>query len=223
MAPRTISDVQDTLDNALGWRRLEMHALISALGSAERQSSNSPLSRGLSRSCAALIYAHWEGFIKESCQCYVDFVAKRRLKYGELNDGLLHTALLGLARRISVGDEAGKIALIDVVRRPQDARAQIPKHSMVDTKSNLRYIVLCEILRSMGFSTEAFDIKSKFIDKSLCDVRNTVAHGREHFPDPSEIATMHSEVIEMMELVRDMIMEAVSAQTYRIPTQRTSS
>src|SRR3712207_6478581 len=130
MAVRTVDDVQDALDAALAWRRLEMHALISALTSAERQSPNSPLSRALARSCAALIYAHWEGFIKESCQCYVDYIALRRLKFGELNDGLLRTALLGLAKRLSYGDESGTVALLNAVRRPGDARAQIPKNAM---------------------------------------------------------------------------------------------
>lgn len=217
MGVRTVDDVQDALDGSLAWRRMEMQALVGALNSAERQSSNSPLSRALARSCAALIYAHWEGFIKESCQCYVDYIAVRRLKFGELNDGLLRTALLGLAKRLSSGDEAGVIALLDAIRRPQDARAQIPRNTMVDTKSNLRYVVLCEILHSIGFTTEKFDVKSKFIDISLCDVRNTVAHGRELFPRPNDILVMHSEVIEMMELVRDMILAAVRERTYRLP------
>jgi hypothetical protein len=203
------------LDEALAWRRIEMRALIGALMSAEAGSADSPLSRALARSCAALIYAHWEGFIKESCQCYVDFVAVRRLKFGELNDGLLRTALLGMAKRLISGDEAGTAALLDAVRRPQEARAKIPKNTMVDTKSNLRFNVLCEILESAGFSADAFSMKSHFIDKSLCDVRNSVAHGRGLFPKVEDVETMHSEVIGMMELVRDMIMASVRENSYR--------
>lgn len=215
MAPRTENDVQDTLDEALAWRRIEMHALISALISTEASSPGSPLSRALARSCAALIYAHWEGFVKESCQCYVDYVAVRRLRFGELNDGLLRTALLGLAKRLISGDEAGTRDLLDAVRRPQEARARIPKNTMVDTKSNLRFDVFCEILKSAGLSPESFSMKGNFIDKSLCDVRNSVAHGRGLFPSAADIETMHSEVIGMMESVRDMIMASVREGSYR--------
>jgi len=223
MSFNTIGDVQDSLDNAFGWRRFEMQALISAMKSAEKQSPNSPLARALARSCAALIYAHWEGFVREACQCYVEYVAKRRLRYDELNDGLLRTALLTLSKRLTIGDEASQVALFEVVRRPEFARARIPKNAMVDTKSNLRYAVLCEILQSVGMSIDAFELKDKLIDRSLCDVRNTIAHGRELFPTPNEISVLHSEVVAMMQSIRDMIMAAARGQLYRTNVNVTPS
>jgi RiboL-PSP-HEPN len=220
MTARTIEEVQDTIDQAFGWRRIELHALVSAMNAAERKAAGSPLSRALARSCVALLYAHWEGFIKEACQCYVDFLARRRLKYVELSDGLLRTALRGLARRLAAGDEAGASALLAAVREPKTARWQMHKASMVDTKSNLRYGVLCEILTTIGMSTDRFDVKRNFIDKALCDVRNGIAHGRDLFPDPQDIKTIHSEVIEMMEVVKDMIMAAVRGGEYRASEAR---
>jgi hypothetical protein len=94
---------------------------------------------------------------------------------------------------------------------------------MVDTKSNLRYWVLCEILQSIGISVEKFETKSHFIDKSLCDARNSIAHGRELFPSSKEVATLHTEVIEMMNFVRDLILGAVRDQTYKVPISSEAS
>lgn len=217
MTARTEADVEDRLDAELVWRRLEMLTLIREMTAAERQSPGSPLSRALARSCVALIYAHWEGFVRESCQTYVDFLAKRRLKYGELSDALLQTALRSLAKRVTAGDEDSGITLLDAVRRPQSTWWSISRSTAtVNTKSNLRYATFCEILRSVGMSTDKFEIKRNFIDKALCDVRNEVAHGRELFPDPRRIETMHSEVIEMMETVRDMIIASIRSQDYRL-------
>jgi hypothetical protein len=193
-----------------------MHALTAQLNTAHRESPDSPLSRALARSCAAIIYAHWEGFTKEACQAYVDFVVKRRLKLSHLNDGLLKTSLMGLAKRLMAGDELGIEALLDAVRRPDEARARFPKNTMVDTKSNLRYAVFCEIFAAVGFEIQEFATKANFIDRSLCDVRNTVAHGRELFPDPADIRILHSEVMQMMESVRDTILAAVRDQGYRV-------
>ncbi|MGB2570302.1 MAE_28990/MAE_18760 family HEPN-like nuclease [Micromonospora citrea] len=217
--------MQDTLDASFGWRRIEMKTLVDAMESASKKSRESPLARALARSCVAIIYAHWEGFVKESCQCYVDYVAKRRLRFQDLNDGLLKTALMALMRRSNTGDDAGAEALLDVVRRPQEARAHLPKNSMVDTKSNLRYVTLCEILGSAGLPLAYFETKSKLIDRSLCDSRNSIAHGREMFPTADEIVSLHSEVVEMMDHLRALILDASRDQSYRsslIPQQRGS-
>src|SRR5215211_112770 len=137
MAIRTIEEIQDALDGTLSWRRTEIRALVSAFTSAERSSAGSPLSRALARGCATLIYAHWEGFVKDALQFYAEFLSRRRLKYRELSDGLLRTALMGLAKRLMAGDEAGAAALVQTVRRPQESRWLMQRSSMVDTKSNL--------------------------------------------------------------------------------------
>src|SRR5437867_1425336 len=105
MALNTVEDIEDALDNSLGWRRIELQALKGAIVDAERRSPNAPLARALGRSGVAIVYAHWEGFVKDACQFYVEYVAKRRLLCSELNDGFLRTVLLGLSKRTMAGDE----------------------------------------------------------------------------------------------------------------------
>ncbi|MFE9095529.1 MAE_28990/MAE_18760 family HEPN-like nuclease [Streptomyces sp. NPDC007264] len=118
MAVRTIGELEDRLDNALAWRRIELQTLKSQIRATYRNSAHSPLTRALARSGIALLYAHWEGYVKESCQAYVDYVAKRRLKVGELNDGLLKVVLDQLNRRSASGDESAMMALMEAVRTP---------------------------------------------------------------------------------------------------------
>jgi hypothetical protein len=216
MAPRTLSDIEDTVDSSFGWRRIEMGALVAAMEAADKRSHDSPLARALARSCTAMIYAHWEGFVKESCQCYVDFVVRRRLRFQELNDGFLKSALSALMKRSASGDEVGTTALLDVVRRPQEARATIPKNSIVDTKANLRYMTLCEILGATGLPMSYFETKANLIDRSLCDSRNSIAHGRDLFPHVSDVQILHSEVLEMMDRLRTSILDAARDQLYRL-------
>jgi len=220
MATQTTNDLEDRLDAAISWRRTELHALKSALESAFRNSTDGPMTRALARSSVALLYAHWEGFAKDACQAYVDFVAMRRLRFNELNDGFLATSLSALSKRIESGDESAISLLLDVVRRPDMARARIPKSSIVDTKSNLRYKVLTEIFSCIGFSTSKFETKDKLIDRSLCDTRNSIAHGREYFPDPAAFPALHDEVIEMIEDLRDLIMSSVRLQDYKSPVPK---
>src|SRR5580704_7767577 len=99
MPVRTIEELADRLDEGMAWRRIELQALKAAVSDAEKQSPGSPLSRALARSGVAMLYAHWEGYVKDSCTAYVEFIAKRRLRCDELSDGLLRSVLESLGRR----------------------------------------------------------------------------------------------------------------------------
>jgi hypothetical protein len=215
MAINTIDDLEDRLNSAISWRRVELSALKSAVEQAESRSPGSPLSRALARSGVAMLYAHWEGFVKEACQAYVDYVAKRRLKCSELNDGLLRTVLLGLHKRALGGDQLANDDLIQVARRPEQTRAKIPRSTIVDTKSNLRYSVFADILYSVGISMDKFATKSHLVDRSLCDARNSIAHGRDLFPGQGDFSELHHEVIAMIEDLRDLIMANARQGLYK--------
>jgi hypothetical protein len=212
-----MGEVEDALDDALSWRRVELQALRAAIAHAERTAPGSPLARALARSGVTMLYAHWEGFVKEACQAYVDFVARRRLRLDELNEDLVRTVLLSLGKRAVAGDESSTLALIEAVLEPAKARARIPKNTIVDTKSNLRYAVLAEIMSSIGFPVTSFATRDKLIDRTLCDGRNTIAHGRNLYPAVGSFDDLHAEVMEMIEDVRDLILAAVRQGSYRRP------
>jgi MAE_28990/MAE_18760-like HEPN len=217
MPIRTADELADRLDAGIAWRRVELQALKAAIGEAERKSAGSPLSRALARGGVALLYAHWEGYVKDSCTAYVEFVAKRRLRCDELCDGFLRAVLESLGKRILTGDEDAMLTLLDAIRKPDGARARVPKLTMIDTKSNLRFEVLVTLLDKIGFSAEVFSTKDKLIDVALCDRRNSIAHGREDFPAPGDFAELFTEVIGMMEDIRDIIMSGARLKAYRYP------
>jgi MAE_28990/MAE_18760-like HEPN len=208
-------DLGDQLDSSLAWRRVEMQSIKSALQDAAAKSVSSPLTRALARSIVAMTYAHWEGYTKEVCQAYVKYIARRRPKCSDLNDGLLISSMKHLNRRMTSGDAAARLALIEAVRRPADARARIPPDTtLVDTKSNLRFDTLRTIFDSLGISVQDFETKANFIDKSLCDMRNAIAHGRDAFPPAADALDLYEEVLELMEKVRDRIMAEVRTSGY---------
>jgi hypothetical protein len=214
MPARTVEELQSALDSSMAWRRIELSALRAELERSANRSATSPLSRALARGALAMLYAHWEGFTQDGFRAYVDFLSRRRLKFEELNDGLLRTVFASLHRRLLSGDEAASQSLVDAVRRPSTSRAQIPRNGMVNTRSNLRSGVLREIFDSVGLDPSDFDTKAQLIDRSLCDARNEIAHGRELFPSADSFAALHQEVMSMMETVRDRVLEAARTQAY---------
>jgi hypothetical protein len=216
--PSTTEDLGDSLDTSLAWRRAEMHSLKSEIALIAPVSANAPRSRALRRSAVALLYAHWEGYTKDACQAYLDFVARRRLKFGELNDSFV---LLG-ARRAAIsvggGDPGAEAKLIELVRGGSEMRAVIARAGVVNTKSNLRHDVLVDILRSLGLPCDVFQLKAALIDRSLCDLRNDIAHGRDACPTSAEFADLHDEVLGMMVDVQNLVISAAASGRYRYTT-----
>lgn len=130
----------------------------------------------------------------------------RRLRYQELCDELVTTALLGLLRRVDTGDDVAHESLLELGRRPDIARVRMPRReSVVNTKSNLSYEVLAGLCIKLGLPESEFVTRKNLINRSLCDARNRIAHGRLYFPDASGFADLRDRVLEMLELMHSLL------------------
>jgi len=216
MAPRTLAELETFLDEALAWRRAELAVLAVEIARKEKDSPGAPLTRALARGGTALLYAHWEGFAKEACEAYLDFVAVRRLRYEELGDAFLMTALKALLRRLDSGDTAAAADAIDVVRRPMMARARVPRKAVINTQSNLRHDVLVEMCRAVGLPTEDFLTRKQFIDRSLCDARNEIAHGRLYYPEAETFDQHREDVLQMLTNLKATIIQYARSSLYKV-------
>lgn len=78
---RTTDQLVDRIAEDLVWRRRElsdMRALVQQTGAPLR-------TRVLIRAAVAMLYAHWEGFVKKSGSYYLEFVSSHRLPYKNLS------------------------------------------------------------------------------------------------------------------------------------------
>lgn len=221
---RTAENLEDHLSECLAWRKIELSALKTEIGRRTNgTASESPIGRALTRGGITLLYAHWEGYAKDAFAGYLEFLTRRRLKINELSDELLISTLGALHRKIGSGDPAAAAQLTEAVRRPGETRARIPKTGIVNTKSNLRHETLSSILSALGLDPMQYASRSHLVDKSLCDARNEIAHGRTNFPSAEQFVSLHSNILEMMEGIRDQILIAVKTEAYRasIPPPKT--
>ena len=74
----------DRLDADIGWRRLELSALRTAL-----QRAVGPAEATAARAAVTLAYAHWEGYVVTGGRALLGYVAGLRLKYDQLSDPYL--------------------------------------------------------------------------------------------------------------------------------------
>jgi hypothetical protein len=216
---KTLAELEAFLDEAFSWRRAELVALDAEITRHYKNSPVSPLTRVLARSGIALLYAHWEGYIKEACEAYLEYISVRRLRYQELCDELVITALLGLLHRVDAGDDVAHESLLELLRRPDIARARMPRRdSVVSTKSNLRYEVLADLCIKLGLPESEFVTRKNLINRSLCDARNEIAHGRLYFPDAGGFTDLRDRVLEMLELMHSVLVSHARDSRYRINT-----
>lgn len=213
MTIRTLSDLEASLDDGLAWRKIEIAALRSSMRDAARGNPDAPLPRALRRSCVAIGYAHWEGYVKQAFTDYGEYLKRQRLRLGDLNDALLVSCVQLMSRKL-IGNPEAHPDVAASIRNLATARAQLPIAEFSDTKSNLRFRVLSSILNSLGLDKSAFETRRNWIDVILCDQRNDIAHGRVHFPGADDAAEIAAEVITLMENVRDLIMAAARSAAH---------
>ncbi|MGT2509750.1 MAE_28990/MAE_18760 family HEPN-like nuclease [Cupriavidus basilensis] len=173
MKLRTQVQLQDFLDTELGWRVKEIADMKSAVKQSRYLSEKTVV-----RAALALLYAHWEGFVKCAVTGYVSYVNYQGLTYAELRSCFvvfgLKKALHDLAESRKA---AGNIAAIDFVRDQLNERAQLNLDKAVNTESNLSSMVLGNILLSVGIDPSPYESRYHLIDERLLKRRNNIAHG----------------------------------------------
>jgi RiboL-PSP-HEPN len=204
---RTTDELISRVAEDLIWRRRELTTLRELVQKFE----NDPLrSRVLIRGAIALLYAHWEGFVKKSASYYLEYVAAQRLPYNRLAANFVALTLkskfveLGANEKISAGN-----AIAEFFCTRMSSRSSIPYKRGVDTKSNLSSSVLVDILDALGLDVSQFETRLKFIDANLVNPRNHVAHG-ENLDNISldEYLVLHDDVLTLIETFRNEIENA---------------
>lgn len=210
---RTVEDLEDRLDQGLAWRKRELSIIR---GMVQNQTASTPKSEFVIRSGVAMLYAHWEGFIKESSELYAHFVASQRLAYADLSSNFLALAMkkqLHEAEMTSKATRYSKVA--EFFLSGLNSQCRISYAQLIDTQANLSSAVLREIVCMLGLSYSYFETKEKLIDERLVSARNHVAHGEHLVPDIEGFLELHQEILTIMEVFRNQISNAAAMGLYR--------
>ncbi|NJL90465.1 MAG: hypothetical protein HC916_12260 [Coleofasciculaceae cyanobacterium SM2_1_6] len=201
---RTLNDLSDRLSEDLAWRKKELSILE---GLIETRSFGQNKTDALIRSGIALLYGHWEGYIKCAASAYLEFVSRQKdLKYCEL---AYNFVAIAMKKKLSEASATNQSTIhnqvIQFLVEGMEQRIDIPRDNIIKTGSNLSSNLFQQILALLGIDYRPYELKQVLIDKQLLKRRNQIAHGEYLDVDIASYRELHKEIIWMMDYFKDQI------------------
>lgn len=207
---RTLDQLQDALDSEMAWRLKEVMAFRMA------SKTGSPDRKFFIRAGVALVYAHWEGFIKNSSELYLNFIHHRGYTYRELKSCFAVFGLKGKLEMLTVARKSGAyVEAFDFILSEMGRPAQMQMSSAINTESNLTSKVFSNIAASLDIDVGPYATKFNLIDESLVNRRNKVAHGEYMELGGREFGELVDEVLNLMRAYKTDLLNAASRETYK--------
>lgn len=157
----------------LGWREGELASLKILL---VRHDLSKIQKAALLRASWAMLYAHYEGFVKNALTIFYDEVVKRIKNCGDLPKTTRARALNSAMKKLK---SLQAIEMLDEIEEfSSKYHERSPIFPEVDTQSNLWPNILEDLLTSADMLPDVA-IKHKFEIKTLVGRRNDIAHGKQ--------------------------------------------
>ena len=213
MKIRTEEEFQDAVDKETSWRKKELSALKSNIASARNSAQETALRAGI-----ALLYAHWEGLVKNTASYYLCYVSFQRKTYGELK---LNFLALSIKEELKYFDSSNKASIhnriVADVRGLENRSSKIPFDGIIKTNSNLNSEVFVEIMETLGLNYDQYKCDFVLLDSTLLKMRNEIAHG-EHVEyislDKNRFDEIYDRITGMMNKFVSQVSNAVILKEY---------
>ena len=213
MTIRTRENLIDKIAADHVWRIREISDLKTLI---ETPSLSPQRKKVLCRAGIALLYAHWEGFVKKTGSYFLEYVSFQRLPVSDLKSNFI---TLMMKKNIDEATKSKKYSVFDkftdFLITKQAIRSKVPFKNIVNTESNLSTTVLKEITWCLGIKYDLFEPKEKLIDLKLVGRRNHVAHGEDIPVNAVDFIEMAEEVIALMNTFRNLVENSAVTGDYK--------
>lgn len=172
------------------------------------------------RACAMavpMIYAHWEGYIKEVLQLYIEFLEDLALPQRDVSAALLAYAWSGSFRKLK--DNLSHAKQVEITQRLIASLNEVlvfeKTERRIDTRSNLYFDVLEELAQCLCLDISPLKTAKRKLD-ALVNRRNQIAHGgREQTLTLLDVEEHRELVLDLMQQFESILVSAIDTTAYR--------
>ncbi|MEO5329604.1 MAG: MAE_28990/MAE_18760 family HEPN-like nuclease [Magnetococcus sp. THC-1_WYH] len=210
MKLKTLTDLQNFLDSDFSWRSKEISSF-----NLEVKSPRSKPQKSVIRAGVVLLYAHWEGFIKNASRGYLTFINNKGKVYSDLDMRFL---AIGVKNKIGdLRDSQQTYSNLETIKYILEANSKKTKldfDKAIDMESNLSSSVFKNIAFSIGIDISLYSQRFQLIDARLLKQRHAIAHGEKTDIDKGSYIDLSKEVIGLMRQFKTDIENAASTEKY---------
>lgn len=208
---RSLDELNEFLSNNLSWRKKELTTLNFMV------SRSCPHERDvLLRGSICLLYAHWEGFIRDASTSYICFVVSQGLRFRDLAPNFIALGLLPNISQIQQTRFATVHSRLTINFTSQlSEQFSLDCEKAINTRSNINSKIFEEICQIIGIKNANYASKNNLLDERLLGNRNRVSHGRRLEIDSNDYVLLHDTVVELIEKFRTDVEKAAECGTYR--------
>ena len=168
------------------------------------------------RAAVPLLYAHWEGFVKQASTQYLEYVCRSGARFSELQNAFV---FLGLKKKVSkVVESSNKklgVEAVAFIRESLEEIALFDYKGAIDTGSNLSSSVLQEIICCIALDSSRYDAYANLIDERLLKRRNQIAHGEFLDLDAQSWNELSGEVLALLRMFKTDIENCASTRSFK--------
>ncbi|MFZ3166019.1 MAG: MAE_28990/MAE_18760 family HEPN-like nuclease [Candidatus Methanoperedens sp.] len=200
----------ELLDEDLAWRKKELTSIMNSIQNAYDKNEDVAVRIGVT-----MLYAHWQGYVINASNWYINYLRQLNLKYKDLTDNFI---TLSIKRKIKDCSASNKTAthsqVVHVLMNGLGEVADLPHKNAIDKASNLNFEIFSDILFTLGLNLNFYSPKKNLIDTMLLDSRNKIAHGERYCIDREELTILYKEVLDMLECFQTQIIDAVQKKLF---------
>ncbi len=195
--------MRSNLEEELAWRQEELAFFKNQLCNISNDNDKEKYRKSL----ILMLYSHFEGFTKISLQTYIQYINSQQIERNKVNANIIAASMRKELNAYDSLDKKSKVfkrklpddtvlhrfaRRVDLIASMEDFKSQTVQieDDIIDTESNMWYIVLKKNLYKVGLPLDVFEPFERNIDK-LVNKRNGIAHGG------SRLGVSESEYIEL--------------------------
>lgn len=199
----------DKVENEYSWRRKEIFNLERII----KRENNEEVKNNLIRATIVLLYAHLEGFIKESSMLYIYHLSLKKINLSELPEEIKALFIINNFNLTSGINFRKVVDLVKEIESFDKTAFTISKSYKVNTKSNLNFKVFSEILTIIGLDEKNYINKKGTVDL-LVELRNNIAHGE--YREVSEVILdgFKTDIEILLQQYKDEIQNLAMTKSY---------